>query len=207
MRSRRLTSPVLVLVLGMTACATGTDGDSGGTPPAADRSLDAGAAQRAGAPPAEPPASVRLPSGTVVPVSPAGTTRNGLLDVPRDIAQAGWWPGGSKVGDPFGSTLLAGHVDAVDQGYGAFAELLEVRAGQRIRLRSRHLQQVFTVESRWLVPRDGLADADRIFSVRGARRLTLVTCAPPYVAGDGGYQNLAVVTAVAADDVHRRGRT
>ena len=30
----------------------------------------------------------------------------------------------------------------------------------------------------------------------GAARLTLVTCAPPYDASRGGYQNLAVVTAV-----------
>ena len=38
----------------------------------------------------------------------------------------------------------------------------------------------------------------------GERRLTLVTCAPPYVASRGGYQNLAVVTAVPVSPAERR---
>ncbi|GAA4729242.1 hypothetical protein GCM10023350_10660 [Nocardioides endophyticus] len=198
------------MVLALTgACA---DGDRQGTPSASTRpddgvrSLDARPAERAGPPAAERPVSVRLPSGTVVPVRAAGTRGRGLLDVPDDVTEAGWWRTGARLGDPFGSTLIAGHVDAVDQGLGSFAELLAVREGQRLRVRSRGLEQTFAIRSRELVLRSRLRDATRIYSVRGPRRLTLVTCAPPYLADRGGYQNLAVVTAVPVGPPHARSR-
>jgi hypothetical protein len=129
-----------------------------------------------------------------------------VLDVPDDITEAGWWRNGARLGDPFGSTLIAGHVDAADQGLGAFAELLSVREGQRVRVRSRGLEQSFTIRSRRLVARGGLRAATDVYSARGPRRLTLVTCAPPYLRDRGGYQNLAVVTAVPTDDVRVRSR-
>ncbi len=108
---------------------------------------------------------------------------------------AGWWRGGSRLGDPFGSVLVAAHVDSRTQGLGPFAELLTVRAGTRVRLESAGLRQAFEVTSRRLVPQGSLVDDSWIFEASGDLRLTLVTCAPPYDASRGGYQNLAVVTA------------
>lgn len=197
-----MVAAAVLLALGATACAE-RDGEAGSTTEAGPdqdlgQTLAAPPARRAGPPEAQRPVSVRLPSGAVVPVRPAGTRGRGLLDVPDDIAEAGWWRSGSRLGDPFGSTLIAGHVDAVDQGLGAFAELLAVHRGQRVLVRSRGLEQTFTIRSRELVPRSTLRRNARIYSVRGPRRLTLVTCAPPYRADRGGYQNLAVVTAVPA---------
>jgi hypothetical protein len=32
----------------------------------------------------------------------------------------GWWDGSSYVGDPFGPTVIAGHVDVLDRGVGFF---------------------------------------------------------------------------------------
>lgn len=213
-RPRRVLAVGVVVACGLSACAYGGDGgDQGAAPPAeasstavpeGDRALDAQPARQAGPPEAERPVSVRLPSGTQVTVRPAGTRGRGLLDVPDDISEAGWWRSGARLGDPFGSTLIAGHVDAVDQGLGAFAELLDVREGQQVRVRSHGLEQTFTIRTRRLVPRAGLRQAADIYSVRGPRRLTLVTCAPPYLRDRGGYQNLAVVTAVPASDVHVR---
>jgi sortase (surface protein transpeptidase) len=139
---------------------------------------------------------VRLPSGRVVPVSGAGTTGSGVLDVPDDVDVAGWWRGGSRVGDPFGSILVAAHVDSDSEGLGPFAELLTVREGARVRLAADGLSQDFEVRSRRLVPQGSLADDGWIYDAGGAVRLTLVTCAPPYDDSRGGYQNLAVVTAV-----------
>lgn len=141
------------------------------------------------------PVAVRLPSGAVVPVRRAGTTRTGLLDVPADTRAAGWWTGGSRVGDPFGSTLLAAHVDSRSQGLGPFAELLGLKGGERLRLDSAGLTQDFEVRSLRLVPQGPLTRRTGLFAAAGSRRLVLVTCAPPYVPGRGGYQNLAVVTA------------
>ncbi len=212
-RPRRILAVgVVILALGPSACAYG-DGDQSAAGPGeasstavreGDRALEARPARRAGPPEAERPVSVRLPSGTQVTVRPAGTRGRGLLDVPDDISEAGWWRSGARLGDPFGSTLIAGHVDAVAQGLGAFAELLDVREGQQVRVRSHGLEQTFTIRTRRLVPRAGLQRAADIYSVRGPRRLTLVTCAPPYRRDHGGYQNLAVVTAVPTGDVHVR---
>jgi hypothetical protein len=136
-----------------------------------------------------------LPSGRQVRVRTVGTTTTGTLAVPDDIREAGWWRGGSRLGDPFGSVLVAAHVDSRTQGLGPFAELLTVTAGSRIRLESAGLRQSFEVRSRRLVPQGSLADDSWIFDASGDLRLTLVTCAPPYDSSRGGYQNLAVVTA------------
>ena len=69
-------------------------------------------------------------------------------------------------------------------------------AGATVVLRSAGLRQAFEVRSRRLVPQSTLVDESWIFEASGRARLTLVTCAPPYDADRGGYQNLAVVTAV-----------
>ncbi|KRF36272.1 class F sortase [Nocardioides sp. Soil805] len=142
------------------------------------------------------PVAVRLPSGVVVPVRSASTTRSGLLGVPGDISVAGWWDGGARLGDPFGSTLVAAHVDSRTQGLGPFAELLTLAGGERVRLDSDGLTQTFEVRSLRLVPQGPLTRRTGLFAPSGPRRLTMVTCAPPYVRSRGGYQRLAVVTAV-----------
>ncbi|MCW2736425.1 class F sortase, partial [Nocardioides sp.] len=134
--------------------------------------------------------------GRRVRVRAVGTTPVGLLDVPDDIEVAGWWRGGARLGDPFGSILVAAHVDSRTQGLGPFAELLTAGAGAHIRMESAGLHQEFVIRSRRLVPQGSLDDDSWIFDATGAARLTLVTCAPPYDSARGGYQNLAVVTAV-----------
>lgn len=142
------------------------------------------------------PVRATLPSGRVVPVSGAGTTGTGVLDVPDDVDVAGWWRGSSRIGDPFGSILVAAHVDSDSEGLGPFAELLTVREGARIRLEAHGVRQDFEVHSRRLVPQGTLVDDAWIYDAAGDLRLTLVTCAPPYDTSRGGYQNLAVVTAL-----------
>ena len=52
--------------------------------------------------------TVRLPGGTTVRVRAVGTRRDGRLAVPDDVRTAGWWRGGSRVGDPFGAVDVAG---------------------------------------------------------------------------------------------------
>lgn len=143
----------------------------------------------------EAPTAVRMPGGRRVRVQAVSTRADGTLDVPRDISTSGWWRGGSRVGDPFGSMLVAAHIDSRTQGLGPFAELLSVPRGARVAVTTPHLRQDFTVRSRRLVPQGSLADQAWIFAPTGSARLTLVTCAPPYDARRGGYQNLAVVVA------------
>ena len=141
-----------------------------------------------------------------MPVRPAATAHDGRLLVPLDIRSAGWWRGGSRLGDPFGSMLVAAHVDSRTQGLGPYAELLSFRPGDRVRVSSRHLVSDYRVRSLRLVPQGPLHSRPWIFSATGRQRLTMVTCAPPYDRSRGGYQNLAVVTADPDGAPERRAR-
>jgi hypothetical protein len=143
----------------------------------------------------EAPRSLRLPSGRVVPVHAVSTGRDGLLDVPDDPRSAGWWSGGSRVGDQSGKTLLAAHVDSPSRRLGPFAELYDARPGLRLVLRSAGLSQDFRVRSVRLIPRESLTARPDLYSPSGIRQLVLVTCAPPYDPVHGGYRNLAVLVA------------
>ena len=144
---------------------------------------------------AERPLTVTLPSGRVLPVDPVSTLDSGALAVPRDIRRAGWWTGSSRLGDPFGSVVLAAHVDSFTQGVGPAAELLSARPGARVRLAARHSSQWYRVTSVRLVPRAELRHRTVVFSAAGRRRLVLITCGGPYDASRGGYQDNVVVIA------------
>lgn len=197
---------VLALVL-----AGGARGDSGerSVPTARQAGVESDVARaavgrRTGAVIPETPHVVRLPSGAAVPIRPVATTAGGTLAVPSDVNVSGWWRGGSRIGDPFGSNLLAAHVDSASQGLGPFAELLTARAGQSIVLTSANLQQEYVVSSLRLLPKGPLSAHPWVYSPSGPHRLTLVTCAGPYIASRGGYLNLAVVTATAVGEPTQR---
>ena len=185
------------MVVGACGCAVGdAEPPTAGPSVAASTSASpAAVAERVGAVVPEPPRGIRLPNGRRVGIRTIGTTRNGLLDVPADIRVAGWWSGGSQLGDPFGSTLVAAHVDSRVQGLGPFASLLGVHAGDRVHVWSHGLRQTFEVTSLRLRPQGTLGPRSWLHSPDGPRRLTLVTCAGPYDEAHGGYQNLAVITA------------
>jgi len=203
----------VLAVAGTTGCAVGEAAPPAASPsseattpaPSASASASpAAVAQRVGAAVPEPPRAIRLPDGRRVPIRAVGTTSNGMLDVPSDIEVAGWWSGGSRLGDPFGSTLVAAHVDSRTQGLGPFSSLLSVRPGDRVTVWSRGLRQVFAVRSLSLRPQGSIGATSRLHSPDGPRRLTLVTCAGPYDAARGGYQNLAVITAEPLDVARSR---
>jgi len=196
---------VLALLVGVasrlwpTPDAVGSVAEVGQTAAAKDKHpivVAARPARRTGTVRPEQPRSVRLPTGSVVPLRSVSTRTDGLLDVPNDIGNAGWWRGGSRLGDPLGSTLLAAHVDSTSQGVGPFAALLEVHRNQRFLVSSATLHQTYRATSLQLLKRGSLLRHRWLYSASGSRRLVLVTCAPPYVPAQGGYQNLVVVTAV-----------
>ena len=71
-------------------------------------------------------------------------------------------------------------------------------------LASATLRQSFRVTSLQVLAKDSLVRHRWVYSASGLRRLVLATCAPPYVRDRGGYQNLAVVTAVPVSAPTRR---
>jgi len=141
------------------------------------------------------PESVRLPDGVSMPVDVVATGDDGVLDLPSDIDRAGWWDGGSRIGEPYGAIVVAAHVDSVTAGVGPFAELLSTRRGDTIRIAGSGATQQFEVTSVRLKPRASLSEGASIFSVRGPLRLVLITCAGPFDAESGGYRDNLIVQA------------
>jgi hypothetical protein len=165
---------------------------------AANQSAGVGRPAPSQVPPARPEA-VELPSGASMPVDVASTGADGVPDLPVDIRRAGWWDGGSRIGDPFGTIVLAAHVDSVKGGIGPIAELLRARPGQRIRVSGDGTTQLFEVASARLTPRASLSDETAVFSVEGPSRLVLITCAGPFDGERGGYRDNMIVIARPVD--------
>ena len=51
-----------------------------------------------------------------------------MLRVPENVRHVGWWDGSAYAGDPFGTTVIAGHVDSASEGLGFFARLRRSRS-------------------------------------------------------------------------------
>ncbi|HEU4547634.1 MAG TPA: class F sortase [Microlunatus sp.] len=131
----------------------------------------------------------------VVPVS----TVDGELQVPRHVDHLGWWDGSSWLGDPFGATVIAGHVDSATEGLGFFAQLLEIRRDDRVQvLGSSGQRQTFEVTSVRTVAQNALAGDSKALSQTGDHRLVMITCTGAYRPGRG-YESNLVVTAELVD--------
>ena len=124
----------------------------------------------------------------------SATARGGDLAIPANIKQAGWWDGGSRLGDPYGGIVIAAHVDSFTQGLGRFAELLTMRPGDFVTLTSAHLREQFRVVSADLVPKSSVSATSDLFSAQGRPRLVLITCGGAYTPA-AGYRSNMVVTA------------
>ena len=153
---------------------------------------------------AERPVELGLPGGTRLPVDVAVTGADGVLQLPQDVGRAGWWQGGSRLGDPFGALVVAGHVDSFVQGVGPFAELNGLGVGDEIELVSATHRQLFRVRRTRVVERVLLSADVEAFSAYGPLRLVLITCGGPYDAATGGYRdNIVVVAAPSGRPVAR----
>ncbi len=81
------------------------------------------------------PELLSLPGHADAPVVAAQTV-NGVLRVPENVQHVGWWDGSAYAGDPFGATVIAGHVDSATEGIGFFARLLKIKVGDRVTVRA-----------------------------------------------------------------------
>jgi LPXTG-site transpeptidase (sortase) family protein len=204
---RRLAGAVsAVLLVGWLAGCGSAAGSTLDAPQA--RSSTATAAAPAGQPGPAPSARVGKPGRTervhfvpellVLPgraqarVQPAATV-DGQLQVPEDVQHVGWWDGSAYAGDPFGRTVIAGHVDSTS-GAGFFARLLRVRKGDLVTLRAGAHRLSYKITSVQTVPRRALATDSQAFDQSGAHRLVLITCTGEFRRDRGGYEsNLVVV--------------
>ena len=89
------------------------------------------------------PERIDLPGGAYAAVVPVATVGRELV-VPEDPGKVGWWDGSSYVGDDYGSTVIAGHVDSFDRGIGFFFRLWNIKVGERVVLSAGNARQAYT---------------------------------------------------------------
>ncbi len=140
------------------------------------------------------PERIDLPGDASAAIVPVATVGRELV-VPEDPGRVGWWDGSSYVGDPYGSTVIAGHVDTVDRGLGFFFRLWNIKVGERVVLRAGHLRQAYKITALRQVARTDLVDDDEVFDIGGPPRLVLITCAGDFRADRGGYSRNLIVVA------------
>jgi Sortase domain len=174
-------------------------GPGSGTPPT---DLPAGALPAASLGtdiPARPavfvPTRVVLPDGTTAPVVPVGLRNDGSLVIPDDVRTVGWWTGGSKAGEAYGSVVLAGHVDSATRGIGVFAQLRRLSPGQVVGLDAGVQRARYRIISATQVPQAQISQDAGIFTVDGEPRLVLITCGGPFDPVRHRYQDNLVVVA------------
>ncbi len=131
-------------------------------------------------------------------VRPVGVASDGQMQLPPDPRVLGWYrfgpPPGAGTG---GSAVLAGHLDSNRFGLGPLVRLRDVEIGDTVELAASDGRTVtYTVVGVTRYERQGLPD--ELFSRRGPERLRIITCGGEYDAGQGGYQQNLVVTAVPA---------
>ncbi len=140
------------------------------------------------------PEKLTLHGGASAAVEPAITV-NGELRVPTNVNHVGWWDGSASAGDPFGSTVIAGHVDSATQGIGFFAKLLRIKVGSNVTLEGEGHRLAYRVVAIQEVAKEALASDSRAFDQSGAHRLVLITCTGIYHPDRGGYDHNLVVIA------------
>lgn len=92
----------------------------------------AASAQPTNAPAASAPVNLSLPSLNVTATVRPVVTTNGVLGVPDNIADVGWWTGSARPGSAAGSTVIDGHVDSAVTGTGALFHLSQLQAGDPV---------------------------------------------------------------------------
>jgi LPXTG-site transpeptidase (sortase) family protein len=140
------------------------------------------------------PERIDLPGGASTDVVPVATVGNELV-VPEDPTKVGWWDGSSYVGDPYGSTVIAGHVDVFDRGIGFFFRLWNIKVGERVVLSAGDMRQAYKITTVRQVPRTDLVDNTEVFDIGGPPRLVLITCAGEFRPDRGGYSRNLIVVA------------
>jgi len=152
---------------------------------------------------AVPPAKAQIvprPTGLVIPAIGVrtklirlGLTASGALQVPANVAVAGWYTGSPRPGGT-GSAVIAGHIDSVS-GPGVFYRLSELTAGDRVYVKRADGTLVeFRVTSVQTYPKDRFPTED-VYGPVPDPELRLITCGGAFDAATDHYLSNIVVYA------------
>ena len=126
------------------------------------------------------------------------TSQDGVLQVPENPQQVGWWVGSALPGSSTGTTVLDGHIDSATAGLGAFFQLSALAAGDRVSVvgSSGHALRYVVVARRVYPKNAGLPSS--LFTTGGPQRLLLISCGGPFDTSRRSYEDNIVVFAVPA---------
>ena len=143
--------------------------------------------------PTAPPVQILIPLLRVHrTVEAVGTNRSGVMDLPTNGWNAGWYKAGPVPGAP-GDAVIEGHAGYPDQPM-IFGKLSTLKAGDQIVVvLADKSQRLFVVVSATSIP-VGSAPPD-FASPYGAPRLTLVTCSGDFDATTHTYSRRMVLQA------------
>lgn len=146
---------------------------------------------------APPPVRLRLPRLDVdAQVLPVSVGADGLLGVPDNPRQLGWWSASDRPGMPSGSVVIDGHVDSAALGLGALFRLSEARPGDAVLLTNAAGSSIsYTVVARRSYSKATLPAAE-VFAADVGPRLVLLTCGGSFDQATRHYADNVVVYAV-----------
>jgi sortase (surface protein transpeptidase) len=124
-------------------------------------------------------------------IEPAGITRIGLMDVPRNLANAAWLKTGVKPGSR-GQAVIDGHLDSVG-GAALFSDLHRLKPGDTIYVSDAGgAELTFAVTAVEVEPLRGFPTL-QVFGPASGRFLNLITCAGTYDPTGHTYDHRLVV--------------
>ncbi|HEX6151422.1 class F sortase [Nocardioides sp.] len=132
--------------------------------------------------------------GVTAAVDPVSVVA-GTLELPGDADRVGWWRAGSLAGAPFGTVLVAGHLDSDTDPAGYLAALAELAPGDVVELAGDGDRQHYRVTRNYLLARANLSQRSDLFEQDRPHRLVLVTCGGAYDVAAGRYQFNRIVEA------------
>jgi len=122
-------------------------------------------------------------------------TTDGVLAVPDNPADVGWWTGSAPAGSSTGSTVIDGHVDSARTGPGALFHLTDLVAGDPISVTTATgLVVHYRVTGRRVFDKHQGLPAD-LFVTTGPPRLVLITCGGPFDSAARSYLDNIVILA------------
>jgi sortase (surface protein transpeptidase) len=139
---------------------------------------------------------LRIPIiGLSLPLSVLTLGKDGIVNVPTNFAEPGWYNGDRSPGQK-GSAVILGHVDSI-YGPAAFFYLDRLRLGNRIYVtlaNGKHL--VFAVIGERMFQKTNFPD-QLVYGSRNYPALQLVTCGGIFDSATGHYlSNIVVFTAL-----------
>jgi len=139
------------------------------------------------------PTRIIIPSiGVNAAIEQVGINPDGLMDVPKDPSNAGWYSLGPTPGDA-GSAVIDGHVDKPTGANAVFTNLHKLQPGDKITIEN-SLGKTTSFLVRELKTYKPTADASGVFiSQDGLAHLNLITCFGNWDTNINGYEKRLVI--------------